>query len=51
MKITKISILIILLMGSIFAQEKTFHLKSGDQVTGTVKSQTDSTYVIRNSFW
>ncbi len=50
MKITKISILIILLMGSIFAQEKTFHLKSGDQVTGTVKSQTDSTYVIETAF-
>ena len=50
MKISKISILIILLMGSIFAQEKTFHLKSGDTVTGSVKSQTDSTYVIETAF-
>ena len=39
-----------LLIGVIFAQEKTFHLKSGDQVTGTVKSQTDSTYVIETAF-
>ena len=50
MKVIKISILITVLMGSIFAQEKTFHLKSGDTVTGSVKSQTDSTYVIETSF-
>ena len=50
MKVIKISILITVLMGSIFAQEKTFHLKSGDTVTGSVISETDSTYIIETSF-
>ena len=50
MKVIKITILITALMGSLFAQEKTFHLKSGDQVTGSVKSQTDSTYVVETAF-
>ena len=41
-----------LVLGNSFSlgQEKTFHLKSGDQVTGTVKSQTDSTYIIETAF-
>ena len=50
MQIIKFSLISFILLGSIFAQEKTFHLKSGDQVTGTIKSQTDSTYVIDTAF-
>ena len=50
MKITKLIFISIILIGSIFAQEKTFHLKSGDTVTGSVKSETDSTYVIDTAF-
>ena len=50
MQIIKFSLISFILLGSIFAQEKTFHLKSGDQVTGTIKSQTDSTYVIDTVF-
>ncbi len=61
MKIIKPIIISIILIGSIFAQEfdpetgsvlkeKTFHLKSGDTVTGSVKSETDSTYVIDTAF-
>jgi len=61
MKITKLIFISIILIGSIFAQEfdpetgsvlkeKTFHLKSGDQITGSVKSETDSTYVIDTAF-
>ncbi len=40
----------ILLIWCIFAQEKTFYLKSGDKVTGSIKSETDSTYTIETSF-
>ena len=50
MQIIKFSLISFILLGSIFAQEKTFHLKSGDTVTGSVKSQTDSTYVIKTAF-
>ena len=50
MQIIKFSLISFILLGSIFAQEKTFHLKSGDQVTGTIKSQTDSTYTVVTSF-
>jgi len=50
MKITKLIFISIILIGSILAQEKTFHLKSGDTVTGSVKSETDSTYVIDTAF-
>ncbi len=50
MKITKLIFISIILIGSIFAQEKTFHLKSGDTVTGTIKSQTDSTYSLKTAF-
>ena len=50
MQIIKFSLISFILLGSIFAQEKTFHLKSGDTVTGSVKSQTDSTYVIATAF-
>ncbi len=50
MQIIKFSLISFILLGSIFAQEKTFHLKSGDTVTGSVKSQTDSTYVIETAF-
>lgn len=38
------------IMGVVFAQERTFHLKSGDQVTGTISSETDSTYIISTAF-
>jgi len=50
MQIIKFSLISFILLGSIFAQEKTFQLKSGDQVSGTIKSQTDSTYVLVTSF-
>ena len=50
MQIIKFLLISFILLGSIFAQEKTFHLKSGDTVTGSVKSQTDSTYVIETAF-
>lgn len=50
MKVIKISVLITVLLGSIFTQEKTFHLKSGDTVTGSVTSETDSTYSVTTAF-
>ncbi len=50
MRNLKIIIVSIVLVGTVFAQEKTFHLKSGDTVTGSVKSETDSTYVIDTAF-
>ena len=50
MQIIKFSLISFILLGSIFAQEKTFHLKSGDTVTGSVKSETDSTYTVVTSF-
>ncbi|MCH7613988.1 MAG: hypothetical protein IIB45_11600, partial [Candidatus Marinimicrobia bacterium] len=37
-------------MGCIFAQERTFYLKSGDKVIGSVKSETDSTYIVETAF-
>ncbi|MCH7764585.1 MAG: hypothetical protein IIB95_12755 [Candidatus Marinimicrobia bacterium] len=40
----------ILFMGCILAQEKTFYLKSGDKVIGSVKSETDSTYIVETAF-
>jgi hypothetical protein len=44
-------LLFLVLVGSVsLGQEKTFHLKSGDTVTGSVKSETDSTYIITTSF-
>ena len=36
--------------GIIFAQEKTFYLKSGDKVSGTITAETDSTYAIETTF-
>jgi hypothetical protein len=33
-----------------FAQEKTFYLKSGDKVSGTITAETDSTYAIKTTF-
>ena len=50
MQIIKFSLISFILLGSIFAQEKTFHLKSGDTVSGSVKSETDSTYTVVTSF-
>ncbi len=50
MKIYKILLLCILFIGCILAQERTFYLKSGDRVTGSIKSETDSTYTIETSF-
>ncbi len=50
MNIKNFGSVLIIITGFIFAQEKTFYLKSGDQVTGTIMSQTDSTYVIETSF-
>ncbi|MBC8345726.1 MAG: hypothetical protein ISR82_08240 [Candidatus Marinimicrobia bacterium] len=48
----KKSILIIILLysGIIYAQEKTFFLKSGDKVSGTLTAETDSTYAIETTF-
>ena len=50
MQIIKFSLISFILLGSIFAQEKTFRLKSGDTVSGSVKSETDSTYTVVTSF-
>ena len=36
--------------GSLFAQEKTFYLKSGDKVSGNITAETDSTYAIETTF-
>ena len=46
------TILLMLLFysGILFAQEKTFYLKSGDKVTGTITAETDSTIAIETSF-
>lgn len=38
------------MVGSGFPQEKTFYMKSGDKVTGTVISQSDSTFTVGTSF-
>ncbi len=39
-----------MIFSAIFAQEKTFYLKSGDKVSGTITSETDDTYVVTTSF-
>jgi len=50
-KIITTFVLFLVLVGSVsLGQEKTFHLKSGDTVTGSVKSETDSTYIVTTSF-
>ena len=50
-KIITTFVLFLVLVGSVsLGQEKTFHLKSGDTVTGSVKSETDSTYIVITSF-
>jgi len=51
-KTMKKSILLMFLFcsGIIFAQEKTFYLKSGDKVSGTITAETDSTYAIKTTF-
>ena len=51
-KTMKKTILLMLLFysGILFAQEKTFHLKSGDKVSGTITAETDSTYAIETTF-
>ena len=50
-KIMTTFVLFLVLVGSVsLGQEKTFHLKSGDTVTGSVKSETDSTYIVITSF-
>ena len=50
-KIITTVLLFLILVGSVsFGQEKTFHLKSGDTVTGAVTSETDSTYIVTTSF-
>jgi hypothetical protein len=50
MNSVKSVIISLMLIGSIFAQEKSFHLKSGDTVTGSVTSETDSTYSVKTAF-
>ena len=50
-KIITTFVLFLVLVGSVsLGQEKTFHLKSGDTITGSVKSETDSTYIVTTSF-
>ena len=44
-------VLFLVFVGSVsLGQEKIFHLKSGDTVTGTVTSETDSTYSVKTAF-
>jgi hypothetical protein len=50
MDIFRILILCFLFIGYINAQEKTFYLNSGDKITGSIKSETDSTYTVETSF-
>ncbi|MBT3675387.1 MAG: hypothetical protein HOA15_02690 [Candidatus Marinimicrobia bacterium] len=50
MKIRSIFIITILLIGGLFAQGKTFFLKSGDKVSGTLTAETDSTFTVETSF-
>ena len=45
-----ILIIILFCSGVVFAQEKTFYLKSGDKVSGTITAETDSTIAIETSF-
>ena len=51
-KTMKKTILLMLLFysGIVFAQEKTFYLKSGDKVSGNITAETDSTYAIETTF-
>jgi hypothetical protein len=50
MKIRSIIIIAILLSGGLIAQDKTFYLKSGDKVLGTLTTETDSTFTVETSF-
>jgi|GEM_PF-835490 len=50
MKIVHIVSITLFILGTVFAQERTFHLKSGDTVTGAVKTETDSTYDVKTPF-
>lgn len=38
------------LIASLIAQEKTFYLKTGDKITGTLTSETDSTLTLNTAF-
>ncbi|HCN25592.1 MAG TPA: hypothetical protein DIS65_09570 [Candidatus Marinimicrobia bacterium] len=48
--ITTFVLFLVLIGSASLGQEKTFHLKSGDTVTGTVTSETDSTYSVKTAF-
>ena len=48
--INRFTTVLLIVMAIAFAQERTFYLKSGDQVTGTVSSETDTTYIISTTF-
>ena len=50
MKIRLLIINSVCILGTLWAQEKTFYLKSGDKVTGTITAETDSTYGIETTF-
>ena len=50
MKIRLLIINLVCILGTLWAQEKTFYLKSGDKVTGTITAETDSTYGIETTF-
>ena len=49
MKIRLLIINSVCILGTLWAQEKTFYLKSGDKVTGTITAETDSTYGIETT--
>ena len=50
MKTRLLIINLVCILGTLWAQEKTFYLKSGDKVTGTITAETDSTYGIETTF-
>lgn len=50
MKVKSILSTAILLLGILSAQEKTFYLKSGDKVSGTLTGESDSTFTLETSF-
>ena len=40
----------LIIAGDLPQQEETFYLKSGDKVSGTITTETDSTYIVTTSF-
>ncbi len=50
MKRSSIFLSILISGGIIFAQDKTFYLKSGDKVTGTITAETDTSFTVQTDF-